>query len=144
TSQYKAAANWMIGPIRGFLNDKAVSIDEFPITAKAIAQIIQLIDDGKLSFAIANQRLFGALLESPETHPEELAKSLNLIQVGDDDFLQKLIDEVIAQFPDKVAEYKSGKTGLLGMFMGQIMKKSQGKADPKKTNQLLAQALDND
>lgn len=142
TTNYKAAANWMIGPIRGFLNEKAVEIAEFPIKAESISQIIALIDDGKMSFAVANQKLFTALLKRPDEQPEALANELNLIQVGDDDFLENLVQEVIAQFPDKVKEYQNGKKGLLGMFMGQIMKKSQGKADPKKTNQLLAQALE--
>ncbi|MFY0672182.1 MAG: Asp-tRNA(Asn)/Glu-tRNA(Gln) amidotransferase subunit GatB [Bacteroidia bacterium] len=142
TKNYKAAANWMIGPIRGYLNDKAVDIKEFPIQTKVIAKIIELIDEGKLSFASANQKLFQALLEQPDTEPFALAKSLNLIQESGDDFLLGIIDEVIAEFPDKVAAYRAGKKGLLGMFMGQIMKRSKGKADPKKTNQLLAQELD--
>ena len=107
-----------------------------------IANIIKLIDEGKLSFASANQKLFPALLEQPTSNPEELAKSLNLIQESDDDFLLDIINEVIAEFPDKLEAYRSGKKGLLGMFMGQIMKRSKGKADPKKTNQLLAQELD--
>lgn len=141
TQEFKAAANWMIGPIRGYLNDNAVDIKAFPIKPATVAHIIHLIDEGKLSFAVANQKLFSALLEEPSAHPEDKAKELNLIQVGDDDYLQDLIEEVIAANPGKVEEYRNGKKGLLGMFMGQIMKKSQGKADPKKTNQLLAKAL---
>ncbi len=142
TQNFKAAANWMIGPIRGFLNDKAVDIREFPVSEIKIAEIIKLIDDNKLSFASANQKLFPQLLEMPNAQPEELAKELNLIQESNDDFLLEIIKQVISDFPDKVDEYKGGKKGLLGMFMGQIMKRSQGKADPKKTNQLLAQELD--
>lgn len=143
TKNYKAAANWMIGPIRGYLNEKAVDVREFPIGATTIASLIALIDEGKISFAVANQQLFPQLLQTPDKGVEELAASMNLIQESSDDFLLSLIKEVIAEFPDKVAEYKNGKKGLLGMFMGQIMKRSKGKADPKKTNELLAQQLDN-
>ena len=142
TQNYKAAANWMIGPIRGYLNDKAIDIKEFGVSANTIAQVIQLIDNNKLSFATASQRLFSELILQPNKSAEQLANELNLIQVDDDQYLEDLIKEVLAQLPAKVQEYKDGKKGLLGLFMGQIMKKSQGKADPKKTNQLLMKALE--
>lgn len=143
TQNYKSAANWMIGPIRGYLNEKALDIREFPFKPHTISIIIHMIDEGKMSFTVANQRLFSALIEQPHLHPEELAKSLNLIQDSSDDFLLEIIRQVISENPAKVAEYKSGKNGLLGMFMGQIMKLSKGKADPKKTNQLLIKELEN-
>lgn len=143
TKNYKAAANWMIGPIRGYLNEKAVDVREFPLGTKVISKIIEMIDTGKISVSLANQQLFPRLLDLPEAAPEELAKEMNLIQESGDDFLLTLIREVLAELPEKVAEYRSGKKGLLGMFMGQIMKRSKGKADPKKTNELLAKELDN-
>lgn len=143
TKNYKAAANWMIGPIRGYLNEKAVDVREFPLGTKVISKIIEMIDTGKISVSLASQQLFPRLLDLPEAAPEELAKEMNLIQESGDDFLLTLIREVIAELPEKVAEYRSGKKGLLGMFMGQIMKRSKGKADPKKTNELLAKELDN-
>ncbi|MGB0430941.1 MAG: Asp-tRNA(Asn)/Glu-tRNA(Gln) amidotransferase subunit GatB [Bacteroidia bacterium] len=142
TKNYKAAANWMIGPVRGYLNDKAIDIREFPFGAEKVALIIAMIDNGKISFAAANQKLYPKLLEQPNANPQDLAKSLNLIQESDDNFLLEIIRGVISDFPDKVEAYKGGKKGLLGMFMGQIMKRSKGKADPKKTNQLLAQELE--
>lgn len=143
TKNYKSAANWMIGPIRGYLNERATDIRDFPVEHTKIAEIIALIDNGKINYSAANQKLFPALLEHGDGDVEKLAKELNLFQEGDDDFLQQIIDTVITENPEKVAEYKSGKKGLLGMFMGQIMKRSKGKADPKKTNQLLAKALEN-
>lgn len=139
---YKAAANWMIGPIRGYLNDRAIDISEFPFQPHTVAKILDMITEGKLSFATANQKLFAALLIEPDKDPLQLAQELNLIQEGDDDFLLELIHEVIREFPDKVEAYKSGKKGLMGMFMGQIMKRSKGKADPKKTSELLSAELD--
>jgi aspartyl-tRNA(Asn)/glutamyl-tRNA(Gln) amidotransferase subunit B len=138
---YKAAANWMIGPIRSYLNENAVRMEDFPLSSSRVAQIIQLIEDGKLNFSTASNTLFDELIKQPEKDPETLANELNLIQVGDDDFLMELVSGVIQENPQKVEEYRNGKTGLLSFFMGQVMKKSQGKADPKKTNQLLEQEL---
>lgn len=141
TKEYKAAVNWLIGPIKSYLNDKAVEIDAFPIAPKAIVEIIKWIGEGKLNFTSASQKLFPALLEDPETNVAELAISLNIIQNSDAGEMEQIVDEVLAQFPDKVTEYKNGKSGLIGMFMGQVMKKSQGKADPKVANQILSKKL---
>lgn len=141
TTNYKAAANWTMGAIKGWINSNASHIENFPISAATIASLIASIDAGTINFSVAEQKLFPALLVEPNKEVPTLIEELNLAQTGDDDTLKQLIDEVLAQFPDKVAEYKAGKTGLLGLFMGQIMKKSGGKADPKKTNQLLAAAL---
>lgn len=141
TSNYKAAANWTMGAVKGWINSNASHIESFPLTPATISDIIASIDQGVLSFSVAEQKLFPALIERPDRAVNDLIADLNLAQTGDDDVLQKLIDEVLAENPAKVAEYKAGKTGLLGMFMGQIMKRSGGKADPKKTNQLLAKAL---
>ena len=96
-----------------------------------------------LEHGFTEQKLFPALIEAPQKTVTELIQELNLAQTGDDDTLKNLIAEVLDENAAKVDEYKSGKTGLLGMFMGQIMKKSGGKADPKKTNQLLREALNN-
>ncbi|MBT8327884.1 MAG: Asp-tRNA(Asn)/Glu-tRNA(Gln) amidotransferase subunit GatB [Bacteroidia bacterium] len=141
TKNYKAAANWVMGAVKGWINSNASHIEDFSLSAATIADIIASIDEGTINFSVAEQKLFPALIETPTKTVSQLIEELNLALTGDDDTLQKLVDEVLAAFPDKVAEYKAGKTGLLGMFMGQIMKKSGGKADPKKTNQLLAKAL---
>lgn len=143
TSNYKAAANWTMGAVKSWINSNASHIEDFPLNGATIADVIASIDQGVLSFSLAEQKLFPALIDQPTKKVSALIDELNLDQTGDDDTLQKLVDEVLAQFPDKVEQYKAGKKGLLGMFMGQIMKKSGGKADPKKTNQLLAKALNN-
>ncbi len=141
TTNYKAAANWTMGAVKSWVNTNASHIEKFPLTAATIADIISSIDSGVINFSVAEQKLFPALLDQSDKTVGQLIQELNLAQTGDDDTLQKLIDEVLAENAAKVEEYKSGKTGLLGMFMGQIMKKSGGKADPKKTNQLLREAL---
>ena len=143
TENYKAAANWTMGAVKGWVNNQAAHIGDFPISAKSIAEIIAKIDAGVISNSVAEQKLFPAMLDKAEHGVDQLIDELNLAQEGDDDFLQALIQEVLAEFPDKVEAYKAGKHGLLGMFMGQIMKRSKGKADPKKTNELLSKALSN-
>lgn len=142
TSNYKAAANWTMGAVKNWINANASHIEDFPLSGATIGAIITSIDNNVISYSVAEQKLFPALLEHPSKTVSQLIDELNLAQTGDDDTLQQLVDEVLAAFPDKVEQYKSGKKGLLGMFMGQIMKKSGGKADPKKTNQLLTQALE--
>lgn len=141
TKNYKAAANWTMGAVKNWLNARAEKMENFPLTPIQIAEIITAIDNSIISYSVAEQKLFPEMLKQPESSAAECIERLNLAQEGDDDFLESLVQEVLSQFPDKVQEYKSGKTGLLGMFMGQIMKKSGGKADPKKTNQILAKAL---
>jgi aspartyl-tRNA(Asn)/glutamyl-tRNA(Gln) amidotransferase subunit B len=139
---YKAVSNWITVAIRGYLNENAMSIDEFKLTPAQIAEIIDLIDKGAINHTIASQTLFPALLESPEMSPSALVAELNLSINSDTSFIEEIIDEVLNLYPEKVEEYRSGKKGLLGMFVGEVMKRSKGKADPKITNQLISLKLD--
>ncbi|RAJ03955.1 aspartyl/glutamyl-tRNA(Asn/Gln) amidotransferase subunit B [Chitinophaga skermanii] len=141
TDQYKAAANWLLGPVKSYLNEKNIAADEFPVSAAAIASIIALIQDGKTNFSIASSRLLPALIETPNEEPLALATKLNLLQNTDAGSIETIVDEVLAKFPDKVAEFRAGKKGLMGMFVGEVMKASKGSADPKVTNKLLAEKL---
>jgi aspartyl-tRNA(Asn)/glutamyl-tRNA(Gln) amidotransferase subunit B len=100
--------------------------------------LIQLIDEGKTNFSIASQKIFPAMVAEPSKTPLTIAESLNLLQTGDEDFIAGLVNTVLASLPEKVAEYKGGKKGLLGLFVGEVMKASKGKADPKIINKLLA------
>lgn len=100
---------------------------------------MKLIESGELSASSANQRLFPALLERPEVPPAELAAELNLLQSADADFF-KLVDQALAN-TDKVQEYRKGKKGLIGFFMGEVMKTGGGKADPQATTKLLQEKL---
>jgi aspartyl-tRNA(Asn)/glutamyl-tRNA(Gln) amidotransferase subunit B len=142
TSNYKAAANWLMGSIKAWCNKNALEVQDFPVGAKAIASLINTIDQGLISNAIGEQKIFPALLENPTAEPSVLAEQLGVVQSSDDDFLAEIIDKAIAAYPDKVEEYKSGKKGLLGLFMGEVMKLSRGKADPKVASKMLANKLD--
>ncbi|MFT3932672.1 MAG: Asp-tRNA(Asn)/Glu-tRNA(Gln) amidotransferase subunit GatB [Chitinophagaceae bacterium] len=141
TTHYKAAANWLLGPVKSYLNEQAIHIDQFPVHAKTLAALIELVETGKLSFSVASSKLLQALIDNKSTDPLQTATSLNLLQDADSGAIADWVDQVLANMPDKVAEYKKGKKGLIGLFMGEVKKISKGKADPKITTQLLTDKL---
>lgn len=142
TKNYKAAANWMMGSIKSYLNENAITIEQFKIIPKTISELIALIDDGKISNAAATQKLFPELVLLPNETPLAIAQRLDILQSNDTGALQKLVDQALAKYPEKIVEYKSGKTNLLGLFVGEVMKAGKGKADPKMANQLVKEALE--
>jgi aspartyl-tRNA(Asn)/glutamyl-tRNA(Gln) amidotransferase subunit B len=141
TQHYKAASNLVMGPIKSYLNAFEVEASKFPIRPVIIAELIELIETGKLSFTLASQKVFTELLENPASSALQVAQQLNVIQDSNKDSVLSIIEEVINDFPLKVQEYKKGKKGIATMFMGEVMKRSQGKADPKITNQLIVEKL---
>ncbi|MEE6187336.1 Aspartyl/glutamyl-tRNA(Asn/Gln) amidotransferase subunit B [Mycovorax composti] len=141
TKNYKAAANWMLGPIKSWLNDHGKEIDAFPIPPAQIAAVIQCVEEGKLSFSTASTKLLQLLLQNPQENPAVLAERNNLIQQSDSAELEPVINEVLEQLADKVVAYKKGKKGLISLFVGEVMKRTKGKADPKKTNQMILEKL---
>lgn len=143
TNNYKSAANWLMGEVKGFLNERAQGIEEFPVRPQALAALIDLIDSGKVSNAIASQKIFPALTETPDSDPVTIAEANNWLQESDDNTLQQYVQTALDKYPEKVAEYQGGKKNLVGMFMGEVMKLSRGNADPKKANQMVREMLDN-
>lgn len=141
TKNFKAAANWMMGAVKNYLNSNAISMEDFPLGADKIAGLIALVDDNKVSNSIAAQRLFPMLIENPKEDAESLAKSHNLIQESDEGALMEMVNDVLSKFPEKVTEYQNGKKGLMGLFVGEVMKLSRGKADPKVTTKLIQEKL---
>jgi aspartyl-tRNA(Asn)/glutamyl-tRNA(Gln) amidotransferase subunit B len=142
TQNFKSASNWLMVHVRGFLNEQALDIKQFILSPKKIAEIIALVDEGKISNSVASQKIFPAMIAEPLKPVLAIAEALNLIQQSNSDELQKWINEALAKYPEKVVEYKEGKTSLVGLFMGEVMKYSKGKADPKIANKLLLQTLD--
>jgi aspartyl-tRNA(Asn)/glutamyl-tRNA(Gln) amidotransferase subunit B len=142
TSNIKAAANWVMVAIKGYLNEQAIDIKDFVLQPTKIAELISLIDEGKISNSVASQKVFPAMINEHHKSPLQIAESLNLLQESDSDELQNWIDQAIAKYPEKVIEYKAGKQSLLGLFMGEVMKFSKGKADPKLSSKLLKETLD--
>ncbi len=141
TTNFKAASNWIIGPIKSYLNENNLEIANFNLLPEKIAETINLIDKNLVSFSVASQKILPELIKNNTKTALEIAESQNLIQQSNSDSLQALIDEVLAANFDKVKEFKLGKKGLLAMFIGEVMKKSKGTADPKLTSKLLAETL---
>ena len=141
TPNYKAAANWLLGPVRSYLNESGTEIEDFAVDPKAIATIITLVDQGRMSFSVASGKLLPELIRNPVDDVEELAGSLNLWQTSDTDEVLQWVNEALSNLPDKVIEYRKGKKGLLGLFVGEVKKISKGKADPKIVNDLLIEKL---
>lgn len=142
TTHYKAAANWLLGPIKSYLNDHNHQIAQLQLKPLHIAQLIDLVEANKISFSTAAQQLLPAMIAQPTATAQHLAQTLQLFTHTDTDLTTALIAQVIEKYPDKVKEYRHhGKKGLIGFFMGEIMRLSKVKLDPKQTNDLLVKAL---
>jgi aspartyl-tRNA(Asn)/glutamyl-tRNA(Gln) amidotransferase subunit B len=142
TSNFKAASNWVMGPVKSYLNERSIEADKFPISSAVLGELISLVDAGRLSYTVAAQKIFPVLLSGDTRSPLRIAEELNLIQESNEGAIQPIIKQVIREFPLKVEEYKKGKKGIVAMFMGEVMKRSKGKADPKLANELLMKTLE--
>ena len=142
TGNVKGAANWLIGPVRSYLNDNNTNIASFNLSEEKLAGLIALVDLCKVNHSVALHRLFPAMVKEPGKNADELAAELNLLISVNTNEVDRFIHDAIAKYPEKVMEYKKGKKGVLQLFMGEIMKSSKGKIDPKTTNQLLINELE--
>jgi aspartyl-tRNA(Asn)/glutamyl-tRNA(Gln) amidotransferase subunit B len=135
----KKAANWIITTLLGMLNSKNISINESPVSAVDFSKLLSLIETGKINTTAA-KTVFEEMAETLKS-PETIVKEKGLEQVSDQSKLETMVDEVIKENPDEAEAYKEGKTKLFSFFMGQIMKKTRGKADPKIVTQLIKNKL---
>lgn len=143
TKNYKAAANWLMGPVKSYLNENGLEIQDFKIAPADLAKLIALIDEGKTNFSVASMKIFPVMAQQPGREPLRIAGELNLLQSSDEQMIKDLVEQVLAKLPEKVTEYKNGKKGLIGLFVGEVMKLSRGKADPKLANKIVLERLDN-
>jgi len=137
----KQISNWLMGPVKSYLNEHNLSIDQFVLTAEKLAQLINLVEKGIISHHLAVQQLFPLCIESPGRSPQEIVDENQWSHAQSGDALQEWVEQAIAAYPDKVKEYRLGKKGLLALFIGEVMKRSKGTADPKKVNHLVTEAL---
>jgi aspartyl-tRNA(Asn)/glutamyl-tRNA(Gln) amidotransferase subunit B len=135
----KLAANWVMGDLFGALNRLGRGIEDSPVSAAALGEMIDLITDGTLSGRLAKD-VFAAMVESGES-PGRIVEERGLKQVTDTGEIEAAIDAVLAAQADKVAEYRGGKDKLFGFFVGQVMKATQGKANPAALNEILRRKL---
>jgi len=131
----------MLGPVKTWLNDENKSMSEFPVLPAKLSVLIKIVEENKLSFSAASSKVFPLLIEKPEADPLEEAGKMNLIMESNTDYILPIADAVLLQFEDKVKEYRKGKKGLLALFVGEVIKRSKGKADPKVVNEILNQKL---
>jgi len=137
----KQISNWLMGPAKSYLNEHNLSIDQFVLTPENLAEIVNLVEKGVISHNLAVQQLFPLCIENPNQSPSEIVKEQKWSQEQSGDELQEWVNQAIVAYPEKVKEYKQGKKGLLALFIGEVMKRSRGTADPKKVNQLVSEAL---
>lgn len=136
----KRAANWIIGDLTGVLNKSGTAIAESPVSPKMLAGMIRRIADGTISGKIAKE-IFEAMCHG-KGDADTIIERQGLRQVSDSETIERIIGEVIAAHPEQVAGYREGKHKLLGFFVGQVMQRSQGKANPKQVNERLKSRLD--
>ncbi|MBW4640440.1 MAG: Asp-tRNA(Asn)/Glu-tRNA(Gln) amidotransferase subunit GatB [Gloeocapsa sp. UFS-A4-WI-NPMV-4B04] len=137
----KQAANWIMGDIAGYLNTNKLSITEIALKPNSLAELIALIQDGTISGKIAKDILPELLTSGGSA--KELVERKGLIQISDTGALEAIIEQVVTANPKELEQYRNGKTKLIGFFVGQVLKQTGGRADPKLTNQLLVKKLNN-
>ncbi|MGD9248357.1 MAG: Asp-tRNA(Asn)/Glu-tRNA(Gln) amidotransferase subunit GatB [Desulfobacteraceae bacterium] len=135
----KQVANWIMGPLLGLLNAEGKSIDQSPVSPKALADLLQLIDEDVISGKIA-KTVFEEMAAGGQS-AKEIVAAKGLAQVSDSGALESEIDKIISAHPDEVARFKAGNPKLMGFFVGQVMKATRGRANPKLVNQILSGKL---
>jgi len=136
----KAASNWVMGELLRTLNERGQSIERAPLKPQALAGLIVLVDKGAISSSIAKE-VFATMYDSGRA-AEEIVASEGLAQIGDESALESMVRDVLTTHADAVAQYRGGKTATFGFLVGQVMKGSGGKANPKLANQILRRELE--
>ncbi len=137
----KSLVNWLLGAIRALLNETQITIANYKVNPLQLAEVINLVDDKKISAQNALQKLLPTLATATNKNVMALATELNLIIVANNDEILNLVQQVLAKYQPQVQAYKTGKKGVLGLFVGEVMKLAKGKADAKKINELIIEIL---
>jgi len=143
TMHTKQLANFLLGPVRSYLNAAGLSWEALQITPENWHKLLSLVSDGRISFSVAAQKILPEMLENVDADPHIIAKENDLIQDAGQDEIKVWVESVINSMPDKVLEYRKGKKGLIGLFVGEVKKVSKGKADPRIATELLNHFLNN-
>ncbi len=136
----KRVANWLLNDVMRMLNERGKTAGALNLTPQYLAEIIRLVDEGTVNTPTGKALL--EKTESTEKSPREIVASEKLARVSDTAALRQMCEKILAENPEQVARYRSGKIGLIGWFMGQVMQATRGKADPKATRELLQELLD--
>ena len=138
---FKDNSNWVMGPVKSWLNEQKKSLNDFPIQAIKLAEIVKCVADREFNYTAAVQQLFPYLVNHPQADVLQTAKELNLLHVNDTVGLEEMIEAIIKEFPLKVEEYHKGKKGIVAMFMGELKKRSNNQLDYKSDNEVLVKKL---
>ena len=136
----KKVANWLMGDFFAMLNEKRLELKQSPISAENLGKLVDLISKDVISGKTAKD-VFVFMAETGK-NPEQIVEEKGLRQVTDTGAIEAVIDRIIAENPDNLAAYKAGKVNLIGWFVGQVMKQSQGRANPGIVNKILKEKLD--
>ncbi|MGI5102217.1 Asp-tRNA(Asn)/Glu-tRNA(Gln) amidotransferase subunit GatB [Treponema vincentii] len=139
TKDPKKVANWVLAEVLAVLNEKHIGLGQLPFGSDHIAELVNALDAQTITSKQAKD-VFVEMMESGE-HPQQIIKNRGMTQVSDAGAIEKLVDEVFAANPQAIADWKKGKTNVAGWLMGQVMKKSQGKANPNQTTELVQKKL---
>ncbi len=136
----KPVANMVLTEVLRVLNERSIGIKDFPVSTERLAGLIQIREEDKINSS-AMTEIFNEMLKQ-DKEAEALAKELNLLQVSDSSFIEPIVEEVIEEHPDEVERYKNGKKGLVGFFIGQVMQRSKGKANPQLVREMITDKLE--
>ena len=140
TDDYKSTSNWIMGDVLKIINEEKIDIKDFPIKAENLGKLINLINEGTISGKIAKE-IFPEMLKEHKS-PDEIVKEKNLVQISDSSQIEKLIDSILENHKNEIQTYFGGKEKVFGFFVGQVMKGTKGKANPKMVNDLLRNKLE--
>ncbi len=140
TRHYKSVVNWILGPIREYLNETGLTYTQLNTSFNQLNEILNLVESNQLSFANATSKVFKGIVGT-NMSALQFAQEQQLIQNNSTDAINQWVEQVLNAHPEKVAAYKNGKKGLMGVFVGEVKKISKGQADPKKTTQILEEKL---
>jgi aspartyl-tRNA(Asn)/glutamyl-tRNA(Gln) amidotransferase subunit B len=141
TTNIKSAVNWVLNPLKNWTVENETGIEESGIHPKSIAEMIMLIDEGKITYGIAAQKIFPELLKDTSLDVYEFAEKNNLILSGNKSDVEEWINAVLDKHPQKVTEFRKGKKGLIGFFVGEAMRLAKGKADAQQITDKLNEKL---
>lgn len=140
TNNYKSAANLLMGVIKSYINERTIEISDLKISAEYLAELADMINDNKVNNLTVSKKIFPEMIKSNES-PINIADKNGWIQEDNTKLIEELIEKAVKKYPDKVVAYQNGNSNLIGMFMGEIMRESKGKLDPKKINEVLKNKL---
>ena len=138
---YTTTANWILGPIKGFINKIKIDARDVAVQKEQIQTLISMVENGEINYSIATQQVLPYLLMHKNETTKNIVLKMNAQKNEDKEEIKKITEDVLQDFKDKIPEYKKGKKGLLGLFVGEVMKRTEGKADPKFIKEIILEKL---